>query len=324
MRKVAWGVLGCAEHAYKRTIPAMLRSPSVELVGAASRAKEKAESFRTHFGLKRGYSTYESLLEDARIEAVYIALPNSMHSEWILKCFEAGKHVLCEKPLTANGEEAQRVLDAARRTRMRVMEAFMWRFHVQHRKARELVRSGAIGSLRLVRAAFSYQRKRNPNIRLEAGLGGGSILDIGCYEINTARFYFEDEPVSVYAEGSIDDEFGVDMSMSGILNFAKGKALIDCAFNLPSRKEVDLVGENGTIRFAAPWAPDGRATIDVNGIAQTMEEHDQFVAQFEYFSKCLIEGSEPEPEYGPEDSMRQMRVIDAVFASIRCGRRVYL
>jgi D-xylose 1-dehydrogenase (NADP+, D-xylono-1,5-lactone-forming) len=322
VRKVIWGVLGCAGHAYKRAIPAMLRSPSVELIGAASRSEEKAESFRTHFGLEKSYSSYESLLEDPRIEAVYVALPNAMHAEWILKAFEAGKHVLCEKPLTVNGEEAQQVLAAANRTQRRIMEAFMWRFHVQHHKARALVRSGAIGPLRLVRAAFSYQRTRNPNIRLAAALGGGSILDIGCYEINAARFYFEDEPVSVYAEASIDEEFGVDMSMSGILHFAKGKALIDCALDLPSRKELELVGENGTILFRMPWAPENQATIYVNGIPEILEEFDQFVAQFEYFSRCLLQGIEP--DYGPEDSLRQMRVIDAVFSSIQSGRRICL
>jgi xylose dehydrogenase (NAD/NADP) len=170
VRKIIWGALGCAGHAYRRAIPAMICSPSTVLLGVASRSPEKAESFRTHFGLKKSYSSYQSLLDDPEIEAVYAALPNALHAEWIIRAFEAGKHVLCEKPLTVNSKEAQQVLDAAKRTGLRVMEAFMWRFHVQHLKARELVRSRAIDPLRLVRATFSYQRTRDPNIRLDAAL----------------------------------------------------------------------------------------------------------------------------------------------------------
>jgi xylose dehydrogenase (NAD/NADP) len=314
MSKVIWGVLGCSGHAHKRAVPAMLRSPSVQLLGAASRSVEKAASFCAQFGLERSFASYEAMLENPQIQAVYISLPNSLHAEWIIKAAEKGKHVLCEKPLTINAAEAARVRDVAARTGVRIMEAFMWRFHIQHLKTRELIHDGNIGSLRLVRASFSYLRTRNPNVRLVSDLGGGSLLDIGCYPISIARFYFEDEPMSVFAESDFDREFGVDMRVSSILNFPQGKALIDCAFDLPYRTEVELVGEKGTILFPKPWAPDPQATILINGKPETFEAQDHFVSQFEHFSQCLLQGIEP--SYGPKDALRQMRVIDATFKSM--------
>src|SRR5213592_2558633 len=154
MGKVKWGVLGCASFARRRTIPAMLEAPSVELIGVASRSSEKAESFRSQFSLPRAYQSYEELLDDPEIQAIYNPLPNGLHGEWMIRAAEKGKHTLCEKPFTSDAAEAQRVADVAGRTGVKIMEAFMWRFHPQHERARQLIDNGAIGPVKLVRGAF--------------------------------------------------------------------------------------------------------------------------------------------------------------------------
>jgi len=318
MARVNWGVLGCASFARRRTIPAMLESPSVALMGVASRTAEKAESFRAEFNLPRAYASYDALLDDPQIQAVYIPLPNGLHAEWMIKAAEHGKHSLCEKPFASNAEEAAQVAEAAARRGVCVMEAFMWRMHPQHAKAFATARDGAVGPVRLVRSAFTFQLGREPNVRLVASLAGGSVMDVGCYPISAARYYFSDEPVAAFAQGDIDPEFGVDMRMSGILTFPNGRAVIDSGFNLPYRTSLEIVGEAGTIVVPKPWLPDPVATIVINGEPEVLPAANQYVNQFEYFSRCVLEGKPP--SYGPADAIRQMRVIDAVLRSIHSGR----
>ena len=247
MSKLRWGVLGCANFARTRAIPAMLECDCVELVGAASRSLEKSESFRTEFGLSRAYGSYEELLADDSVQAIYNPLPNGLHAEWTIKAMEAGKDVLCEKPFASNAAEAQTVADAANRTGKKVMEAFMWRFHPQHLHAKKAIEDGVIGDVRLVRAAFTFAIQRKPNVRLDPELAGGSVMDVGCYPISGTRFYFGAEPVSVFARGTIDPEYKVDMSMAGLLQYPTGLALIDCGFHLPFRAQVEIAGDKGTI-----------------------------------------------------------------------------
>jgi predicted dehydrogenase len=297
----------------------MLESPSVDLVGVASRSPEKAESFRAQFDLRRAYGSYESMLEDPQIEAVYIPLPSSLHAEWMIRAAECGKHCLCEKPFTTNAREAAGVLEVFSRCGYFVMEAFMWRMHSQHRRARMLIERGRIGPVRLVRAAFTFHLPRRPDIRLAPELGGGSVLDIGCYPISAARFYFADEPASAFALGEVDPEHGVDMTMSGVLEFSRGEALIDCSFRLPQRTDLEIVGEQGTIRIPKPWLPEPEAVLTINDQAETMPYENQHVTQFEFFSTCILERTPP--HFGPEDALRQMRVIDAVLRSMRSGAR---
>jgi predicted dehydrogenase len=259
------------------------------------------------------------MLEDPQIEAVYIPLPCGLHAEWMIRAAERGKHCLCEKPFTANAGEAANVLEAFSHCGLFVMEAFMWRMHSQHRRARMLIERRKIGSVRLIRAAFSFQLTRRPDIRLAAELGGGSVLDIGCYPISAARFYFADEPVSAFALGDVDPEHGVDMTMSGVLEFSQGRALIDCSFRLPPRADLEIVGEQGIIRFPKPWLPEPVAVLTINDQVETLPCENQYVTQFEFFSTCILERTPP--HFGPEDALRQMRVIDAVLRSMRSGAR---
>ena len=319
MARVSWGVLGCSDFARRRAIPAMLESSSVDLVGVASRSAEKAEAFRALFDLRRAYPSYESLLEDPEITAVYLPLPAALHAEWMLRAAAHGKHCLCEKPFTSSAADAARVLDAFTGRGLFVGEAFMWRLHVQHRRARMWVERGRIGEVRLVRAAFSVRLTRRPDIRLDPALGGGSVLDLGCYPVSAARFYFGDEPIAAYACGTVDPAYGVDMSMSGVLEFPHGAAIIDSAFNLPYRTELEIVGEEGTIRMPKPWLPDSEATVIINDKVETMPPENQYVTQFEFFSTCILEGIPP--RFGPEDALAQMRALDAVLRSMRSGAR---
>ncbi len=296
----------------------MLQSQSVELVGVASRSPEKAEDFRAQFALPRAYGSYEQMLEDPGIQAIYIPLPNGLHGKWTMEAADHRKHVLCEKPFASSAAEARQVAEFAMRRNVRVMEAFMWPFHSQHERARAAIRDGAIGVVRCIRASFSFPIPRKPNVRLQPDLAGGSVMDIGCYPVSAARYYFEDEPAVVYACGEIDAEYRVDMRMSGVLEFAKGPALVDCAFNLPFRTHLEIVGEFGTILMPKPWQPDPEATLILNGEALKLPEENQYVKQFEHFSRCLIDGTPP--RFGAEDAVRQMSVLDSVLRSIRSGQ----
>jgi xylose dehydrogenase (NAD/NADP) len=317
MAKVKWAVLGCANFARKRTIPAMLESPSVELVGVASRTLEKAEAFRSEFKLARAYGSYEEMLADPQIQAVYIPLPNGLHAEWMIKAAENGRHCLCEKPFASNAAEARQVAETAKRSGVFVMEAFMWRFHSQHLRARKAIERGEIGPLRLMRASFSFLLPRKPNVRLVPELAGGSVMDVGCYPISAARFYFGEEPSVAYARGSVDPEYGVDMRMAGVLEFPQGEALIDCSYSLPYRTELVIVGESGTITIPKPWLPDPEATVAINSRVERLPAENQYVAEFEHLSNCIVSGTAP--LYGLEDAIRQMKVIDAVRRSMESG-----
>jgi len=318
MAKVKWGVLGCAAFARGRTIPAMLETPSVELVGVASRSAEKAEAFRAEFNLPKAYGSYEEMLDDPEIQAVYNPLPNGLHGEWMIKAAEKGKHTLCEKPFTSDAEEARRVAEAASRTGVKIMEAFMWRFHPQHQRARQAIDDGVIGPVRLVRGAFTFVIARQPNVRLDRSLAGGSVMDVGCYPISGARFYFADEPTTVCARGTIDPEYQVDMSMAGVLEFPQGLALIDCGFHLPFRSDLEIAGDKGTIYIPKAWLPDEEATLILNGQTVKLPPANQYVNEFEHFSQCILQNTPP--RYGPDDAIRQMRVVDAVLRSLRSGQ----
>lgn len=317
MTKLKWGVLGCSSFARRRTIPAMLQSPSVELVGIASRTPEKAESFRAMFNLPRAYGSYQEMLADPGIKAVYNPLPNGLHGEWMIKAAEYGKHTLCEKPFASDAGEAAAVTRIASERGVRVMEGFMWRLHSQHLRATSAIQEGTIGRVRLVRAAFTYTILREPNARLKPDLAGGSVMDVGCYTISAARFYFGEEPVRVFARGHRDPEYGVDMWMSGILEFPSGRANIDCGFDLPYRTEVEITGDTGRILIPRPWLPDPEAVIYINGKEEKLPPDNQYVNEFEHFSQCVLNGKSP--QYAGEDAILQMRAVDAVRRSMESG-----
>ncbi len=321
MRKVRWGVLGCANFARNTAIPAMLKSNNVELTAVASRTIGRAEQFQRDFGFDKAYGSYEELLADPDVEAIYDPLPNGMHGEWTIKAAIAGKHSLCEKPFTVSLDEAKAVDAAIKQHGVLAMEAFMWRFHPMHLRVRELIAEGEIGTIRNVRVAFTFSIAREPNVRLSDALAGGGIMDVGCYCISQSRFLFDAEPTSVFAIADYDPEYNVDMLASGILTFPGGRASFDCGFELPFRCEYEVAGSKGRIVCPLSILPGENAEIHVhanNGVrTETFPGFNQYVLEFEHFSRAVA--GEETLRYGTEDAIKQQRVIDAVYKSTRLG-----
>ena len=323
MRKVKWGVLGCAAFARNTAIPAMLKADGVELTAIASRTLEKAEEFQQLFGFEKAYGSYEALLADPEIEAIYNPLPNGMHPEWTIKAAQAGKHSLVEKPFAANVAEAEEVAKVVEAQGVRVMEAFMWRFHPMHRRARQLVREGAIGPLRLFRTAFTFNITRGPNVRLDARLAGGGLMDVGCYCVSEARFFFDSEPIRVYARADYDAEYQVDMLACGVLEFPNGgRAVFDCGFELPYRCDYELAGASGRISCPNANLPGeiGQLNLELSGNAsvETFAGVNPWSLEFEHLSQSIVTGAPL--DYDTADAIKQQRVLDAIYRSTRSGK----
>lgn len=322
MRKVKWGVLGCANFARKTAIPAMLKADNVELTAVASRSADKAEQFAREFGFTRAHSSYEALLEDPDVEAIYNPLPNGLHAEWTIKAAQAGKHSLVEKPFAVSLQQAEEVDGVVTASGVKVMEAFMWRFHPMHRRVRQLIRDGVIGPVRNVRSAFTFSITRAPNVRLSAELNGGGLMDVGCYCVSESRFLFDAEPTRVYACADFDPEYKVDMLATAILEFPDGRATFDCGFELPFRCEYEVSGSKGRIVCPLAILPGENAEIYVH-TSEGMETErftgiNQYVLEFEYFSQCIADNAAL--EYDTKDAMKQQKVIDAIYRSAHSGQ----
>lgn len=321
MRKVRWGVLGCAAFAKSTAIPAMQKADGVALTGVASRSREKAEAFAQEFGFERAYDSYESMLADPDIEAIYNPLPNGMHGEWTIKAAHAGKHSLVEKPFATSLEEALAVDQAVKETGVKVMEAFMWRFHPMHQRTRALIREGKIGPVRFVRTAFTFSITRAKNVRLDAELAGGGLMDVGCYCVSQARFLFDAEPTRVYARADYDPEYKVDMLACGVLEFPAGRATFDCGFELPFRCDYEVAGSKGRISCPRSILPGESAELHIESGGATEVERfpgfNQYVLEFEHVSRCIAEGAPL--DYDTTDAVQQQKVIDAIYRSTRSG-----
>jgi predicted dehydrogenase len=320
---VKWGFLSTA-NINDKLLPGAQASQDVDVVAVASRDAGRAEAYARERGIERAYGSYEELLADPEVEAVYISLPNSMHVDWSIRALEAGKHVLCEKPLSRHPEDVGRAFDAAEEGGRILMEAFMYRHNPQTKRLVELVESRAIGRLRLVRAAFSFPLDDASNVRLNAELEGGGLMDVGCYCVSGARL-LAGEPESVYGEQVVAAS-GVDELFSGTLRFP-GDVLaeIDCGLVLPVRDELEAIGEEGSIFVDDPWhclkpvlevrREDGTERIE-------LEPEDSYRLQLENMS-AAIRGS-AEPLLGREDALGQARAIEALYRSADEGRPVAL
>lgn len=318
LRKVRWGVLGAAKIATKKVIPAMLRGKYCDIAGIASRDLQKAEDAAGELGVRKAYGSYEDLLNDPEIEAIYNPLPNHLHVPWSIKAVQAGKHVLCEKPLSLTLDEVQQLITARDRAGVKAGEAYMVRTHPQWLRVREIVRSGEIGELRSVIGAFSYFNRDPQNVRNIPEIGGGGMMDIGCYPITMARFLFEQEPLRVCGMLDLDPEFGTDRLSSAMLEFPSGHAVFTCSTQLVPYQRLQALGTKGRIEVEIPWnAPPDRPTriaVDIGGelfgAGQRVEEFevcDQYTIQGDLFSRAILEDGEvPVPL---EESMKNMRVI---------------
>ncbi len=318
---VRWGFLSTA-NINAKLLAGAVESDRVEVVAVASRDAARAESYAREHGIERAHGTYEALFEDPEVEAVYISLPNSMHVDWSVLALEAGKHVLCEKPLSRHPGDVERAFDAADRAGRILMEAFMYRHNPQTRRLRELVEEGAIGRLRLIRAVFSFPLRDSPNVRLDPAVGGGGLMDVGCYCVSGARL-LAGEPVQVYGE-QVAAATGVDEVFTGTMRFPGGVlAELDCGLALPTRDELEAIGESGSIFLDDPWhcrEPVLELRTEEGTEAIQLEPVDSYRLELENMSDAVR--GRAEPLLGHEDALGQARVIDALYRSAAEGRLV--
>ena len=320
MNPVRWGVLGAANIAVAKVIPAMQKSSVSPVVAIASRSLEKARRAASHLAIARAYGSYEDLLNDPDIEAVYNPLPNHLHVPWSIRAIEAGKHVLCEKPMAMTAGEATALRDAAARAGLLVGEAFMVRSHPQWHAVKRIVGEGRIGNLQLVHGHFSYGRRTADDVRSRADWGGGVLFDIGCYPITISRWMFGREPRSAVSAVERDPEYGVDRLTSGMLRFDSGHATFTVGGQMVPYQRIQLFGERGRIDVEIPFTPSAatRARVMVNDDVLEFDAVDQYTLQGEEFSRAIRgQGAVPSTI---ESAIANMSVIDALFRSAETGR----
>ena len=317
--KVRWGILGTANIALKKVIPAMQRGSWCEIAAIASRDLTKAQAAANELQIPTAYGSYEELLADDSIEAVYNPLPNHLHVPWTLKAAEAGKHVLCEKPIALNAEEARTLIDARDRYGVRIQEAFMVRTHPQWLETQRLIRDGRIGTLRSITGFFSYFNSDPENIRNQVELGGGALMDIGCYPITISRFMFEAEPRRVLGLLEHDPEFGIDSLTTAVLDFHNGHSTFTCSTRLAPYQRMIFHGTEGRIEVLIPFnAPNDRPTqILFDDEIIEIPICDQYEIQGTLFSQAIRE--QTDQPIALEDAINNMTVIDAVFRSAASG-----
>ena len=326
-KKVRWGVLGVAKIATEKVIPAMQRGQFCEVVGIASRTREKATAAAKSLGLAKAYPTYESMLTDPDIDAVYNPLPNHLHVPLSIQALEAGKHVLCEKPIAMTAREGQLLVDAsARFPKLKVMEAFMYRHHPQWVLAKRLVTSGMIGTFKTIQSFFSYYNTDPTNIRNIPTIGGGGLMDIGCYPISLSRFLFGREPARVFGLTEYDPQFSTDRMASAILDFGEGSSTFTCSTQLSPYQRVHIVGTEGRIEIEIPFnAPPDRPckmwhTTQTSTSEIVLATCDQYMLQGDIMSQAILNDTPvPTPI---KDAVSNMHIIEAIIAAGKIGKWV--
>jgi predicted dehydrogenase len=327
--KLRWGVLSTADIGLKKVIPGMMRGDVTTVAAIASRDLARARQAAAALGIPTAYGSYEKLLADPEIDAIYNPLPNQLHVPWTIKAAEAGKHVLCEKPLSLTVAEAQTLLAVRARTGVKIGEAFMVNCHPQWLRLRELLDEQRIGELRAIAGVFSYFNDDPANIRNQVKSGGGALYDIGCYMIHASRYAFGGEPTHVVGLIDRDPKMHTDRLTSGILDFPGGQAIFTCSTQMTPYQRVQFLGTHGRIEIEIPFnAPPDRPTrlfIDLDGdlfyggvTTETFPVCDQYTLQGDAFSRAVLEGGEvPVPL---EDAIANMAVIEAIFRSAISGQ----
>jgi predicted dehydrogenase len=324
MTKIRWGVLSTANIGVAKVLPAMQRGRLCEVTAIASRELSKAQVTAKQLGIPKAYGSYEELLADPEIDAIYNPLPNHLHVPWSIKAIEAGKHVLCEKPIALTTAEAQTLADAAKQhPQLKVMEAFMYRHHPQWQRARQIVSAGGIGALRTIQSFFSYYNDDPGNIRNQADIGGGGLMDIGCYNISISRFIFDAEPQRVCGIIEYDPQLKTDRLASGMLDFGTGTATFTCSTQLSSYQRVNIFGDTGRIEIEIPFnAPPDRPCKIWHQHAGGTEEIvfdvcDQYTLQGDALARAILDDTPvPTPI---EDAVANMAVIEALVRSSKSG-----
>jgi predicted dehydrogenase len=326
--RVRWGILGAARIATERVIPATMACANAQVVAVASRGLAKARAAADRYGIAVAYGSYEELLADPNVDALYNPLPNHLHVPWTVRAMEAGKHVLCEKPIALNAAEARLLLDARARTGRLVQEAAMVRTHPRWLGARQLIRDGRIGDVRAVVGFFSYSGMPADNVRNKAEYGGGGLLDAGFYPVTISRFLFDAEPVRVIGMLENDPTYGVDRLASALLEFPTGQATFTCATQLPHHQWVDVYGSQARLAVEIPWSmpadrpsrlllDDGRSLTKDNLVTLPFDACNQWQVQCQLFCEAILRGR-PAP-IPVEDAVANMQVLDAIVRSTRTG-----
>jgi xylose dehydrogenase (NAD/NADP) len=318
---VKWGIISTAD-INRKVIPGAHASPKVELVAVASRDQARADEYAKTWEIERAYGSYDALLADPEIEAIYISLPNTMHCDWSIKALEAGKHVLCEKPLSRHTSEVEAAFDAADRTGRLLSEAFMYRHNPQTKRAKELVDEGAIGELRLVRSAFSYSLYDEGNIRLRTDVEGGALMDVGCYNVSGSRL-FGGEPEKAYGEAWFGPS-GTDWVFSGTLRFPGDViAIFDCGTAMTDRDELEAIGSEGSLFLDDPWhcnVPVIELRRDGKVERIELEPVDSYRLELENLSDA-IQG-DAELLLARDDALGQARALEVLHESATQGKPV--
>jgi predicted dehydrogenase len=329
MTKIRWGIVSTANIGVAKVIPAMLKGEHIEIAAIASRDLAKAQQAAQKLGIPTAYGSYEALLADPTIQAIYNPLPNHLHVPVTIQALAAGKHVLCEKPIALTAAEAESLVAAGKKyPHLKLMEAFMYRHHPQWQRAKAIVDAGGIGQLRTIQSIFSYYLTDPTNVRNQADIGGGGLMDIGCYNISLSRFIFGSEPSKVVGLIEYDPQLKTDRLASGMMQFAGGTATFTCSTQLSNYQRVQILGTEGRIEIEIPFnAPPDKPCImwhTANGKTQEIQfpTVDQYTIQGELFSLAIINNTAvPTPI---EDAVANMRVIDALVASEKNGGWVHI
>lgn len=330
MERLRWGMLGAAGIGDRDVIPALLASETAELIGIASRDFEKAKRKSEQYGLPKAYGSYDDMLADPEIEAVYIPLPNHLHKPWTIAAARAGKHVLCEKPIALNAAEAQEMADVCREAGVHLAEAFMYRHHPRIARAKEILRSGEIGQLRAIHGVFTYNGAGNSgDIRHNAEWGGGGLFDVGCYPLSAARYFTGEEPEAVTVQAQFSPEHGgVDMMASGLVEFTGGVSLtFDCGMWAAFRNTLEIVGSEGRILLDPSFLP-GADNDSITVVTTDGERREgpygvnAYILQADQFARTA-RGLEP-AAFPAKDAVAGMRLLEACLTSARQKTRVVL
>lgn len=322
--KIRWGVLSTAKIGVVKVIPAMQQGKYCEITAIASRGLNEAKKVADSLGIPTAYGSYQELLSDPKVDAVYIPLPNHLHVEWAIKAMEAGKHVLLEKPVGLSSKQAESLIQVSKgKPQLKIMEAFMYRHHPQWQKAKELVENGQIGTLKSIQTFFSYHNTDPTNIRHNPDFGGGGLMDIGCYCISLSRFIFGKEPKRVNGFVEFDPIFKTDRMASGILDFSSGISTFTCSTQVTPFQRVNIFGDKGGIELEIPFnaLPDKPTKLWLHNPEKTeeitFEICDQYTIQGDLFSKAILDNTAvPTPL---EDALHNMLVIEGIFKSSESG-----
>ncbi|WP_428236454.1 Gfo/Idh/MocA family protein [Gracilimonas sp.] len=315
---IRWGILSTAKIGVEQVIPAMQKGELSKISAISSRDVDRAIEVADRLGIEKAYGSYEELLEDEEIDAIYNPLPNHLHVPMTIKALEAGKHVLCEKPIAIDLAEAVELADVVRSfPELKVMEAFMYRFHPQWQVVKQWIDDGEIGAIQTIHSSFTYYNDDPENIRNKEDMGGGGLLDIGCYCISASRFLFDDEPIDIKGEVEIHPDFGVDTLASGVLRFTKGTATFSCSTLASPDQKLIIYGTSGIIEMDIPFNPqESPASIRITSGGQVLKEKtlqaNHYTLQGDAFSKAIIENRDvPTPI---DDAVANMKVVDALLS----------